>query len=50
MYKIDGLSWWLSSKESNCNTGTTGDAGSIQSLDQEDPLEDNMTMHSSILF
>ena len=50
MYKIDGLSRWLSSKESNCNTGATGDAGSIQSLDQEDPLEDGMTTHSSILF
>ena len=50
MYKIDGLSQWLSSKESNCNTGATGDAGSIQSLDQEDPLEDGMTTHSSILF
>ena len=49
IYKIDGLSPWRSSKESACNTGATGDAGLIQSLDQEDPLEDSMTMQSSIL-
>ena len=29
---IWGLPWWLSSKESACNAGATGDAGSILGL------------------
>ena len=34
-------------KESSCNAGDTGNMGSI--LDQEDPLEEGMATHSSIL-
>ena len=26
---VDGLPWWLSSKESACNAGVTGDTDSI---------------------
>ena len=40
-----GLSWWLSSKESACNTGNADDA----SLGQEDPLEEGMATHSRVL-
>ena len=29
---IDGLPWWLSSKESACNARATGDKGSIPGL------------------
>ena len=36
---------WLSSKESACNARPTW----AQSLGQEDPLEDGMETHSSIL-
>ena len=39
------LPWWVSGKESACNSGATGDTGSIQ--DQEDPLEEDMSTHSS---
>ena len=39
----EGLPWWLSGKESACNAG---DVGSIPGL--EDPLEKEMTTHSSI--
>ena len=41
---ITGLPRWHSGKESACNSG---DAGSIPG--QEDPLEREMAMHSSIL-
>ena len=36
---------WLSSKESACNAGPTW----AQSLGQEDPLEEDVSTHSSIL-
>ena len=42
-----GLPWWLSGKESVCNTGTSGDAGLISGLGRS-PGE-GMTTHSSIL-
>ena len=42
-----GLPLWLSNKESDCNAGDAGDPGSI--LSWEDPLEEGMTTHSSIL-
>ena len=42
-----GLHWWLGGKESACHTGDAGDAGLI--LDQEDPLEEGLATHSSIL-
>ena len=42
-----GLPQWLSSKESACNTGDTGDEDLI--LASEDPLEKGMATHSSIL-
>ena len=42
-----GLPRWLSGKESSCNAGDTGDAGSIPEL--EDPVEEGMATHSSIL-
>ena len=38
-----GLPWWLSGKESCCN------AGDASSLGWEDPLEEGMATHSSIL-
>ena len=38
------LPWWLSSKESTCNVGDR-----VQSLGQEDPLEEGMASHSNIL-
>ena len=38
-----GLSQWLSGKESACNTRDTG------SLGREDPLEEEITTHSSFL-
>ena len=34
-------------KESACNAGDTGDV--VRSLDWEDPLEEEMATHSSIL-
>ena len=42
-----GLPGWLSAKETSCNAGDAGDEGSI--LGQEDPLEEEMATHSSIL-
>ena len=41
------LPQWLSSKESACSAGAAGDTG--RSLGQEDPLEESMVTHSSIL-
>ena len=38
-----GLPRWLSGKEPTCQAGDSG------SLDQEDPLEEEMATHSSIL-
>ena len=38
------LIWWLSGKESTCNAGD-----SVGSLDLEDPLEEGMATHASIL-
>ena len=42
-----GLPWWLSSKESTCNSGAARDAGSIPGLGRS--LEEGMATHSSIL-
>ena len=42
-----GLPWWLSDKESACSAGASGDLGLIPGL--EDPLEESMATHSSIL-
>jgi len=39
------LLWWLSSKESVCNAGDTW----VRSLGREDPLEEGMATHCSIL-
>ena len=44
MRVLGGLPWWFSGKESTCSAG---DTGSI--LGQEDPLEEGMASHSSIL-
>ena len=38
---------WLSGEEAACNAGDTGDAGSVPG--QEDPLEKEVAIHSSIL-
>ena len=43
-YHIDGVPWWLSRKESACNAG---DPGLIPG--RQDPLEEGMATHSSIL-
>ena len=32
VYTVYGFPWWLSGKESTCNAGATGDAGSIPGL------------------
>ena len=40
-------SQWLIGKEFACSAGDVGDTGSI--LSQEDPLEEGMGIHSSIL-
>ena len=42
-----GLPWWFSSEESACNAGTAD--VSYLSLGQEEPLEESMATHSSIL-
>ena len=39
--------WWLSGKKSTCKAENAGDVGSI--LGWEDPLEEYMVTHSSIL-
>ena len=44
---IDGLPLWLSSEEHSRNAGDTEIASS--SLGQEDPLEEGMATHCSIL-
>ena len=38
------LPWWLSGNDSTCNAGDAG-----QSLSWEDPLEEGMATHSSLL-
>ena len=43
----NGLPWWLNGEESICNAGVAGDVGLF--LGQEDPLEEGMANHSSIL-
>ena len=42
-----GLPRWLSSKESTCNAGVQETR--VRSHGQEDPLEEGMATHSSIL-
>ena len=42
-----GLPWWLRSKEFACHAGDIGDKAST--LGQEDSLEEDMAIHSSIL-
>ena len=42
-----GLPQWLRDKESACSAGDTGDL--VQSIGREDPLEQGMATHSSIL-
>ena len=44
---ICGLPWWLSNREPAYNAEATGDM--VQSLGQEDPLEEGMAAHSSTL-
>ena len=45
--QIIRLPWWLSSKASTCNAGVQETR--VQSLGQEDPLEEEMATHSSVL-
>ena len=47
MCLVVGLPRWLSVKESACNEGI--EERQVQSLGQEDPLEEGMVTHSSIL-
>ena len=50
--QVFGLPQWLSSKESTCNAGDPEDTVSetrARSLGREDPLEEEMATHSSIL-
>ena len=46
-YSLSGFPGGSDSKESACNVGDTGDAGSIPGL--EDPLEKGLATHSSTL-
>ena len=41
------IPWWLSGKESACNTRDAGDVG--LTLSPEDPLEEGKATHSNIL-
>ena len=43
-----GLPWWFSGKESACNVGATRNMSWI--LGWQDPLEEGMATHISILF
>ena len=43
-YIVNKGPWWLSGEESACNSGDL-----VQSLGQEDPLEEGMATPSSIL-
>jgi len=47
-YTVKGLSWWLSGKESACNTGTARDEGSIPGSGRS-PGGESMATHSSVL-
>ena len=40
---------WLSHKEFSCNSPAIKQEACVQSLGQEDPLEEEMVTHSSIL-
>ena len=44
-----GLPWWLRGKEFACNAVDAGDMKQFQSLGQEDPLDEGIATHSSIL-
>ena len=46
-YKIKRLPWWLNSEEFTCNAGDSETW--IQSLSQEDSLEEDVATHSSNL-
>ena len=45
---MPGLPWWLSGKESACNAGDLGLIPGLEGM-VEDPLEEGMSVHSSIL-
>ena len=47
IYTYNELPQWLNSKEFICDAGVVRDTGFIP--DQEDPLEEGMATHSSIL-
>ena len=44
-----GLLWWLRGKEFACNAGDARDKKQVQPLSQEDPLDEGIATHSSIL-
>ena len=45
-----GLSQWLSGKDSTCNAGDAGDAGDVGLIPgSKDALEEGMATHSGIL-
>ena len=46
--KPEGLPWWLSGKDSTSNAGAAR-RWRVRSLGWEDPLEEGMATHSSIL-
>ena len=45
---MPGLPWWLSGNESACNAGDLGLITGLEGM-VEDPLEEGMSVHSSIL-
>ena len=47
LYTFTRLPWWLSGKEPACHE--EGAEMGVQSLNGEDPLEEGMVTHSSIL-
>ena len=47
VWALLGFPWWLSGKEAACNVGATETW--VRSLGRENPLEEGMATHSSIL-
>ena len=44
-----GLHWWLSGKESACNTGDTGDDGSVPGSGRSPEGNGNLATNTSVL-
>ena len=49
VYTVYGFPWWLSGKESTCNAGATGDAGSVPGLGRSPGRGPGKTLQYSCL-